>query len=351
MELKKLNIYFFFTVLIGTSILTYQLFKPFLMPILLAAVLAVMFQRPYKFFKKITGGRKKTSAFLISSLGMIIVVTFFLAIVGLFLNQTSNLLHSVGAAQYRTSMDNLVERINTNPVSTYIGVGNLVNPETIRNSISQVGQNIFTILQKTYESLVGLVFFTIVMFFTLYYFLVSGKDLVKHIMYLSPLKDEHEKTLIRKFISISRATIKGTMVVGIVQGTLGGILFALVGIPSAVIWGIVMMFLSLIPMFGASLVWFPAAIIMLLMGNYWQGIAILIVGGAIISTIDNLLRPMLVGNDTQMHPLIVFFATLGGISLLGFFGFIVGPIIAALFLALWEIYGTEFQSQLKKFNI
>lgn len=173
---------------------------------------------------------------------------------------------------------------------------------------------------------------------------------MKKIMYLSPLRDSHEKLLVEKFISISRATMKGTLVVGLVQGSIGGITFALVGVPSAIAWGIVMVFLSLIPMFGTSLVWFPAGIIMLLIGNVWQGVVILAVGFGVISIIDNFLRPELVGKDTQMHPLVVFFATLGGISLLGFLGFIMGPIIVALFLTLWNIYAVEFKKQLKGYN-
>lgn len=351
MELKRYNVYFFFFILIGISVLTYFIFKPFLMPILLAAILAVIFQRPYNFFVKMTRDSRKISAFFISFLGIIIFTSFFMLVVGLILNEASNFYHTaVGAQESQKYLDNLVNNVNSNVFLKSIGFDNVINAETIRNSLSQLGQNAFAILQKTYQGVASLIFFTVIMFFTLYYFLIGGKDLVKHIMYLSPLRDAHEKILIKKFISISRATIKGTLIVGLVQGSIGATLFAVVGIPSAVVWGILMMLLSLIPMLGTGLIWLPAAIIMLLMGNIWQGVVILIVGGGVISTIDNFLRPKLVGNDTQMHPLIVFFATLGGISMLGFLGFIVGPIVVALFLALWEIYGTEFKSQLKSFN-
>ncbi|EKE12043.1 MAG: protein of unknown function UPF0118 [uncultured bacterium] len=351
MELKRYNVYFFFITLVGISVVTYFVFKPFLMPILLAAILAVMFQRPYNFFVRLTNDSRRISAFFISFLGIIIFSAFFLSIIGLILNEASNFYHTtLGAQEYQNYLDKTVNNVNNNNFLKSIGFDNIVNADTIKNSVSQLGQNAFAIVQKTYQGIASLIFFTVIMFFTLYYFLISGKALVKHIMYLSPLRDAHEKILIKKFISISRATIKGTLIVGIVQGSIGATLFAVVGIPSAVVWGIVMMFLSLIPMLGTGLIWLPAAIIMFLLGNVWQGIVILIVGGGIISTIDNFLRPKLVGNDTQMHPLIVFFSTLGGISLLGFFGFIVGPIIVALFLALWEIYGVEFKSQLKNFN-
>lgn len=350
MLLKKYNVYFFFLVLVGISVLTYFVFKPFLMPILLAAILAVILQRPYNFFIKVTFGHKKISAFIISILGILIFIGAFVLVVGLILNEASSLYHNMGTDQYPKYLDNAIKNVNNNVVLQSIGFDNVVNSDTIKNSISQLGQNVFALLQKTYQGIAGLLFFTIVMFFTLYYFLISGKGLVENIMYLSPLRDEHEKILIKRFISISRATIKGTLVVGIVQGTIGAVLFWSVGIPSPIVWGLVMMFFSLLPMMGTGLVWLPAAIIMFALGNVWQAVVIVAVGGGVISIIDNFLRPKLVGKDTQMHPLIVFFATLGGISLLGFLGFIVGPIIVALFLALWEIYGVEFKSQLKKLN-
>lgn len=350
MLLKKYNVYFFFLVLIGISVLTYFIFKPFLMPILLAAIVAVILQKPYEFFLKITFGHKKISAFIISLLGILLLSGIFMLVVGLILNEVSNLYHNLGSSKYPMYLDNLVSNINSNAFLKSVGFDNVVNADTIRNSFSQLSQNAFAILQKTYQGIASLVFFTLVMFFTLYYFLIGGKELVKDIMYLSPLRDEHERILIRKFISISRATIKGTLVVGVVQGTIGAILFWAVGIPSPIVWGLVMMFLSLLPMMGTGLVWLPAAIIMFALGNVWQAAVILAVGGGFISLIDNFLRPKLVGKDTQMHPLIVFFATIGGISLLGFLGFIVGPIIVALFLSLWEIYGVEFKSQLRRFN-
>lgn len=352
MELKNFNTYFFFVILLAISALTFFIFQPFMIAILLAAVFAIVFQRPYKFFVKITGGRSKISALLTSVLGIIIFMGLFLMIAGLIANEAANLFQDSSKAgnAYLTYIDPVVNNINKNPLLKSLGFENLVNSESINKSVSQLGQGAFGILQKTYQGIAHFLFLILVMFFTLYYFLVGGRDLVKKIMFLSPLRDSHEKLLVEKFISISRATVKGTLVVGLVQGSIGGITLALVGVPSAITWGVVMVFLSLIPMLGTSLVWFPAGIIMLLAGNVWQGAVILAVGFGVISIIDNFLRPELVGKDTQMHPLVVFFATLGGISLLGFLGFIIGPIIVALFITLWNIYAVEFKSQLKKYN-
>jgi predicted PurR-regulated permease PerM len=144
--------------------------------------------------------------------------------------------------------------------------------------------------------------------------------------------------------------LKGTIIIGVIQGSLGGIMFWIAGVPSFVIWGVIMVILSIIPAIGSGLVWAPAGIILLFTGNIWEGIFVLLFGGIFISLVDNILRPKLVGNDTEMHPLLVFFATLGGLISFGIIGFIIGPVIMALFLALWEIYGKEFKRQLNKFN-
>ena len=111
-----------------------------------------------------------------------------------------------------------------------------------------------------------------------------------------------------------------------------------------------MIILSVVPSFGTAIVWLPAGLILLALGHIWEGTFVLAIGGGVISLIDNILRPKLVGKDTQMHPLMVFFATIGGLSLFGLPGFIIGPIIIALFLALFEIYGIEFRDQLKEYN-
>ena len=188
------------------------------------------------------------------------------------------------------------------------------------------------------------------MFFSLFYLLIDGFKLLKKIMQLSPLRDEYENKLIERFNSISRATIKGSLLVSLLQGFIGGILFWATGVSSPVLLGIIMTVSSVIPSVGAGLVWLPVGVIMIASGNITQGVIILIVGGLIISMVDNVIRQKLIGRDTEMHPLIVFFSTLGGITLFGISGFIVGPIILSLFLALWEIYAMEFKRQLASFN-
>ena len=154
--------------------------------------------------------------------------------------------------------------------------------------------------------------------------------------------------MLGKFTSVTRATLKGTAVIGVIQGALAGLAFAVVGIPSAVFWGTIMMVLSIIPAIGSGLVWMPASIILIATGHTAKGIGLALFCGLIVGSLDNILRPRLVGKDTQMPDLLIFLSTLGGIAFFGVMGFIIGPIIAALFVTIWEIYGEVFKDVLPK---
>ena len=152
--------------------------------------------------------------------------------------------------------------------------------------------------------------------------------------------------MLEKFTSVTRATLKGTAVIGILQGIVAGLAFAVVGIPSAVFWGTIMTILSVIPGIGSALVWGPAAVILAASGHYAKAIGLALFCGLVVGSLDNFLRPRLVGKDTQMHELLILFGTLGGIFMFGAVGIIIGPIVAALFVTVWEIYGVAFKEVL-----
>ena len=152
--------------------------------------------------------------------------------------------------------------------------------------------------------------------------------------------------MLTQFASITRATIKGTVVIGIIQGALGGMAFRVAGIEGAALWGTIMTILSIIPGIGAPLVWVPFVIFLYVNGQYLTATLLLVWCGAVVTTIDNFLRPVLVGRDAQMPDLLILIGTLGGLFLFGPMGFIVGPIICGLFLTVWDIYGTTFKAVL-----
>ena len=193
-----------------------------------------------------------------------------------------------------------------------------------------IGQNIFS--------------FTLNFFLTLYlafFFLRDGEKIIETFIAVFPMKDETERTLINKISEVTLATIKGNFVVALVQGSLGGFIFFALGISGALIWGVVMVIASLLPAVGAALIWAPVAVYLLATGAILKGIILIVFGVGIIGLVDNFLRPQLVGRDTGLPDYIILLSTLGGLSLFGIDGFIVGPLIAALFIACWQIFSEK----------
>jgi predicted PurR-regulated permease PerM len=185
-----------------------------------------------------------------------------------------------------------------------------------------------------------------VMLYATFSFLVDGRELLRKILYYLPLPPEDENRLVARFVSVARATMKGTLVIGLIQGALGGIAFYVAGIGGAAVWAAAMAALSIVPGLGTAVVWVPAVIYLFVIGRYGAGVGLLIWSAGVVGTVDNFLRPFLVGKDSKMSDLLVLISTLGGIVLFGAVGFIIGPIIAALFVTVWEIYGETFRDVL-----
>jgi predicted PurR-regulated permease PerM len=203
------------------------------------------------------------------------------------------------------------------------------------------------IVNKTSTGILWAVGNLFVVLFTMFYLFRDGEKLLQRLRYLSPLRPEYEEMLFSRFLLISRAAIKGTLLIGLIQGTLGALTFLVFGVKTWLLWGFVMVIFSILPFTGAWMVMVPASIIQFVLGNVGQGVGILVICLLVVSTIDNILRPRLVGGEARMHDLLIFFSTLGGIAVFGVMGFIVGPIIAAMFVTVLDIYGMEFRSSLR----
>jgi predicted PurR-regulated permease PerM len=182
-----------------------------------------------------------------------------------------------------------------------------------------------------------------VMLYLLFFLLRDGRALTRRISEAVPLAPHHRQQLFVKFVTVVRATVKGNIVVALVQGMLGGLALWVLGLPAVLLLTVLMAVLSLLPAVGASLVWGPVALYLLSIGDIWQAVALVAWGVLVIGLVDNLLRPLLVGKDTQMPDYLVLISTLGGISVLGLNGFVIGPVIAALFLTVWDIFAEEHQ--------
>lgn len=183
-----------------------------------------------------------------------------------------------------------------------------------------------------------------IMLYLLFFLLRDGHRLALRIGQATPLDEAHKRQLVDKFTTVIRATVKGNIVVAASQGALGGLIFWILGIQGPVLWGVLMAFLSLLPAVGAGLIWLPVAIYFIATGAVWQGVVLIAYGVFVIGLVDNVLRPVLVGKDTKMPDYIVLISTLGGMALFGLTGFVIGPVIAALFIATWDLFAPSTDS-------
>jgi len=197
--------------------------------------------------------------------------------------------------------------------------------------------------RNTFDFLVGLT----VMLYLLFFLLRDGKGLAARIRATVPLSRKYKQRLFNNFTTVVRATVKGNVLVAIVQGALGGLAFWVLGIQAPLLWAVVMAFLSLLPAVGAAIVWAPVAVYLLVSGSIWQGVALIAWGVLAIGLVDNVLRPILVGKDIKMPDYLVLISTLGGMELFGLNGFVIGPMIAALFIAVWDLFAAaeEFHQE------
>lgn len=184
-----------------------------------------------------------------------------------------------------------------------------------------------------------------IMLYLLFFLLRDGSSLALRIGQATPLDETHKRQLVSKFTTVIRATVKGNIVVAASQGALGGLIFWILGIQGPVLWGVSMAFLSLLPAVGAGLIWVPVAIYFLATGAVWQGVVLTAFGVGVIGLVDNVLRPILVGKDTKMPDYVVLISTLGGMALFGLTGFVIGPVIAALFIASWDLFSPSASTE------
>lgn len=222
-----------------------------------------------------------------------------------------------------------------------IGISLGAITERLQAALLRASEFVLSLLLGAGQNAAGFLLSFMLMLYLLFFILRDGEAMYGHVFKSVPLPAEQKQRFFSKFAEVSIATLKGTLIVGSVQGALGGLIFAVLGISGAVFWGAVMAVVSVLPALGAALVWVPAALILIVSGAWIKGLILMAFGTFVISVADNLLRPVVVGRATQMPDYLVLFSTLGGISALGISGFVLGPVIAALFLVAWQLIGEE----------
>ena len=330
----------------------YRVVEPFIISVLMAAILAGMTHPFYLWLVKKSRGRERISAALTVMAILLLIIGPAIFFVGLLANEAMKVSESVGPwVQAQAGNPGSIElRFGTWARNLPV-VGDLIPArEVVLGKLGEIagliGGFLVSGLASATRGTVNFILQLCIMLYANYFFLLSGKKALAKIMYLVPLESDQENRLVSRFVSVTRATLKGTLVIGIIQGGLAGLAFALAGIDGAIFWGTIMAVLSIIPAVGAAIVWIPAVIYLLATGQLLAGVGVLLWCGIVVGSSDNILRPLLVGKDTKMPDLLVLLSTLGGIGVYGVLGVIIGPIIAALFLTVWELYGEAFRDVL-----
>ena len=333
---------FFILILAIVSVAFFDILAPYFSAVLWASILAVIFQ-PVKNKLRGLGGERNGVASLLTLVVICLIVftplVVILSSLAIELNVVYTKLQHTNP-QFPEVVASLFAHL-PDWARNFLVEHNLDNAAQIQQKLSDValkgGQYLagsaFLIGKGTFGFAVSFG----VMIYLLFFLLKDGPWLVRQILDSLPLSDFVKQHLFAKFAAVSRATVKGTAVVAVVQGILGGIAFYIAGIDGSVLWGALMAFLSLIPAVGSAIIWVPAAIFLFATQQLWQGFFIVGFFVIIVGLVDNILRPLLVGKDTKMPDYLILISTLGGMEIYGINGFVIGPLVAALFIACWNL--------------
>ncbi len=339
---------FVLLLVLGVTILFLQVTWPFLKPLLLGALLAGLFRPLYRWMTLVLRGRKSLAAALTLLLLFVLVAGPISAFIGVVVKQAIGISNDaipwvkehLGSATAFNAHDWLVQRFPS--LAAYVP-----QQEQIADSAAKIAKATGAYLVAGATNLTaGTATFLLnlfVMLYAMFFFLRDGRRILEKIFYYIPLDHEDEQRLLERLTSVTRATIKGTLVIGMIQGALAGIGFSVAGLDGAAFWGTIMAVLSVVPGIGAALVWVPAVIYLFIVGKTLTAVLLLAWCAAVVGTVDNVLRPRLVGKDAKMPDLLILIGTLGGLFLFGPIGFIIGPLVCGLFLTVWDIYGATFK--------
>lgn len=345
---------FFFIILIAATIGFFSIIRPFLTDIFLAIVLAILFKKPQAYFIKLFKGNKNKATAL-SLLLVIFTIVIPVTFIGIMISREVGTTYTTFKdtwPEVKSYIENLPEKANSVPVLR--DVVDDIDWDKVANTagekLSLLVEYIIDIIQQTFINAGVLIVHFFIVLFLLYYLFVDGNKLVERIQYLVPLKDTEEKEMFAKLEKVTDAIVLNTFMLGFIEGAYGGALFAILGISSPFFWGMLMTFLSIIPLVGANTILVPMGIFQIITGNVTVGVLILVIGTGAIVINQNIIRPRLDGHRSGMHPAIMFLASMGGLILMGLVGFIAGPIITGLFIVTWNLFGERYKRKLEQYN-
>lgn len=329
----------FFLVLGAVTWLLGHILKPFFFAVFWAILLAAIFDPVNEWLRRKVKNPNVSAGLALAAVILTLILPAGL-ILTLLVEQSLDLYQSMNqnGGSWMQNLTGFLQSVGSHPLLARFQPDHAMitgkSIELLKTFAEFLVKNLSAFTQNT---VVFLIEFAVALY-CLFYFFRDGEELFKTISRYLPVDDRHIHTFTSEFLVTAKATLKFTFVIGGIQGLLGGLVFYFTGIQNPLIWGVLMVGLSIVPAIGNAIIWAPAGILMLAMGNVWQGIVILFFGLVVISSVDNLLRPILLGKDIQMHPLLIFLSTLGGIAVFGFSGFVLGPVVASFFLACWKLF-------------
>ncbi len=330
--------------------LMYLVMAPFFVPVFWAVVFVILFYPYYSWLlRRVTERRWLASLIACTSIAIFLIVP--MALVGAAV--TNELLKVfLWAEEYVKEMST---RAHKSPIffvsyienflSQYIDISGIDIRSFFANAVKQAANFAGEGLKGFIKNIGGFLFNIVLAFFTMYFLFKDGDSLFNIVKDLVPLSEPDKKKIINKNRGVISATINGGLLVGAVQGFLGGIAFWFLDLPTPVLWGFVMFLFSFLPSFGTAIIWVPAAIYLFIAGSYAKGVVLVLWGSLIIGLIDNFLRPIIVSERTNLHPLLLFFSILGAVNAFGFIGIIAGPLILSIAQAMVEIYHAYIKSK------
>lgn len=341
----KLETRTFLAMLLGVSLAFVLLMKPFFGPIFWAVAIALIFHPVQLLLVRRLGDRPTLNALITLFVCMVIVVIPVLVLGAALIAEGMAIYQKIQAGEIRPG--EYIDQVNQSfpAIQAFLGQFDIDFDGLRDRAVSAflggsqfLAKQALGIGQNTFQFFLGLA----LMVYLAFFLIRDGQKLIELMIRALPLGDERERLLFAKFAEVTRATVKGNLLIAIIQGALGGLIFWILGITGALLWGVVMAVVSLLPAVGAAIVWVPAAIYLAAAGDLVPAIVLTAYGVIVIGLADNLLRPVLVGRDTKMPDYLVLLSTLGGIVMFGINGFVMGPLVAALFMAFWGIFIREF---------
>ncbi|WP_417434280.1 AI-2E family transporter [Hoeflea sp.] len=335
----------FYVILTLTTVAFSLLLLPFYSAVLWAVTLAIVFHPVQRFLVGRLNGRAGVAALLSIAMCICLVIVPVVVILASIAQEGTSLYQQVSSEEF--DLRGKVGQITSAVPSfieewTPIKLGNFPDlRDKFSDAVMKASQTMAGQVMNVGETTLNFFISSGVMLYLLFYLFRDGEMLVVKLRNAMPLSESYSAQFLEKFTSVINATVRGNIIIAIIQGTIGGLTFWALGIEAALLWGVVMTFFSMLPAVGAAFVWAPVALFLLFSGAVLKGVILILVGLLVIGLIDNLLRPPLVGKESKLPDYVVLISTVGGMALFGINGFIVGPLIAAMFISAWSLFASE----------